>query len=234
MAYTNQEVIYPSSFENLLLLNQSTMRDSPDTRHLIYRKHRHQIALVNDIYDGIDTSRQYLFKFPQEQPATFEERQQRATIRNFVKRAVEAFTGMIFRKAIEHDGWGARTERLFPKIDKHQDLRAFTKQVTTKATLDGKTFILVDSPQDGSSEPYLVHITRNQLINWRKDINGNFTMIVIEEILSKPQGTFGTKYFQRWRHYDENGDIKIFERIAGSKEIILTNSIKQTILRYHW
>jgi len=218
--YTNQEVIYPSSFENLLLLNKATMRDSPDTRHLSYRQHRHQLQLVNNIYDGVDSAKQYLFKFPQEIQTTFEERQDRATLRNFVRRAVEAFTGMIFRKAIEHDGWGARTMRTFPRIDKHQDLRAFTKQITTSATLDGKTFILVDSPQDASSEPYLVHVTRNQLINWRKDANGNFTMIVIEEILSKPQGAFGTQYYQQWRHYDENGDISIFERVAGSKDII--------------
>jgi len=223
--YTTQEVIYPSSFENLLMLNQATQRDSPDARHLSYVKHRHQLALVNDIYEGVDSAKQHMFKFPQEIQATFQDRQDRATLRNFVRRAVEAFTGMIFRKAIEHDGWGARVQRTFPHIDKHQDIRAFTKQLTTSATLDGKTFILVDSPQDASSEPYLVHITRNQLINWRKDINGSFTMVVIEEILSRPRGNFGTEYFQQWRHYDENGDITIYERAQGSKEIIKTSHI---------
>ena len=225
MAYTSQEVIYPSSFSNLLLLNQATTRDSPDTRHIVYRRHMHQLELVNNIYDGIDSTTKYLFKFPQEQADTFRDRQERATLRNFVKRAVEAFTGMIFRKAIEHDGWGARTARSFDTIDRHQDLRAFTKDITTKATIDGKTFILVDSPQDGSSEPYLVHVTRNQLINWRKDAAGNFTMIVIEEILSRPTGAFSTQYFQQWRHYDEEGTISIYERIAGGKDIVKTATI---------
>jgi len=223
--YTSQEVIYPSSFENLLMLNQATQRDSPDARHLSYTKHRHQLALVNDIYEGVDSAKQHMFKFPQELEKTFQDRQDRATLRNFVRRATEAFTGMIFRKAIEHEGWGARVQRTFPTIDKHQDIRAFTKQLTTSATLDGKTFILVDAPQDASSEPYLVHITRNQLINWRKDINGKFTMVVIEEILSRPQGNFGTEYFQQWRHYDENGNITIYERAQGSKEIIKTSHI---------
>ena len=64
----------------------------------MYRKHVHQLrALVNNVYEGIDSANDsYLFKFPQEQKLTFEESQQRATLRNFVRRAVEAFTGMIF------------------------------------------------------------------------------------------------------------------------------------------
>jgi len=223
--YTSQEVIFPSSFQSLLL-NQGTVEDKPDTQHLEYKQSFHQLVLVNNIYQGIDATKQYLFQFPQEQKSTYEERMDRATLRNFVRRAVEAFTGMIFRKAIEHDGWSPRVAASFEKIDKHQDLRAFCRQVTNSVTLDGKTYVLIDSATDGKAEPYLVHITRKELINWRRDENGNFTMIVIEEILSRPKGKFATEYYQRWRHYDENGDISIYERVAGSKDIILMETIK--------
>jgi hypothetical protein len=98
--------------------------------------------------------------------------------------------------------------------------------VTTAAVLDGKTYILIDSSRDGTEPPYLVHVTRNELINWRRDHAGNFTMAVIEEILQRPKGTFGTEYFQQWRHYDENGNITIYERVAGSSEIIMKEKIE--------
>ena len=214
MPYAN----HINSFAALIALNQGG-NDEPDTRHLKYLEHIDQVNLVNNVYDGVDGTVQYLFQFPQEIAETFRTRQERATMRNFVKRAVEAFTGMIYRKPIEIENYGARTTKLFPKIDTKTSISQFTKNITTAATKDGKAYILVDSASDGSSEPYLVAISRSQLINWRRDANGKFTMIVIEEIISVPKGRFGTEYVQQWRHYDEEGNITIFRRVGTSKEI---------------
>ena len=214
-----------TSFNDLLALN-STQKDSPNTKHLKYIEHFEQIQIINNIYNGVDSTKQYLFKFPQEIETTFKDRQDRSTLRNFVKRAVEAFTGMIFRKAVEVNGWGVRTMQSFEKIDKHQGIVEFTKDITRSVTLDGKTYILVDASRDGTTPPYLVHIYRNQLINWRRDINGNFTMVVIENILTRPNGKFGTEYYQQWWHYDEVGNISIFERVQNSKEIIQVDYIE--------
>ncbi len=148
-----------TSLQALLTLSES-QADSPNTRHLNYTKHIHQIELVNNVYNGIDSvvAAKYLFKFPQEATDTYDLRADRATLRNFVKRAVEAFTGMIFRKPIDVEGYGVRTARSFPKIDTHQDIGGFTKDMTTAATKDGKTYILIDSARDGSISPYFVHI----------------------------------------------------------------------------
>jgi len=217
-----------TSLNQLIAMNK-TQRDSADTRHIEYQKHQHQIQLVNDIYNGVDTTTQYLFQFPQEIQETFLTRQNRATLRNFVKRAVEAFTGMIFRKSIEVEGYGIRTTRSFKTVDTQQDIKQFTKDITTGATRDGKAYILIDAPQDRSSAPYLVNINRSQLINWRKDNSGVFTMIVIEEVISIPSGTFGTEYVQQWRHYDEFGTISIYQRKSStSSEIVLVGNPIET------
>ena len=207
-----------NSLAAILALNAS-QKDTPSTRHIDYLKHIDQVVLVNNIYDGIDSAKEYLFSFPQELPATFNTRVERATLRNFVKRAVEAFTGMIFRKPIEVEKYGARTTRSFPKIDTKNSIQMFTKSQTTSATKDGKSYILVDSASDGSSAPYLVAINRSQLINWRVDAKGKYTMIVIEEVIAEPNGLFGTTYIIQWRHYDEEGNIRIYRQKENSKEI---------------
>jgi len=187
--------------------------DDPSQKHISFLAHEQQVDLINNIFNGVDSTVQYLFEFPQELAATFAIRQSRATLRNFVKRAVQAFTGMIFRKPLEITGYGAKITKLFPKIDTKQSIESFTKDVATALTKDGKTYILADSPADGKSgNPYLMLVNRQSLINWRKDENGNFTMIVIEELVSEANGLFGTKYITQWRVYDENGDIKIYRK----------------------
>ena len=214
-----------TSLKALLTLSES-QADSPNTRHLNYTKHIHQVEMVNNVYEGIDSvvAADYLFKFPQETDTTFDTRAERATLRNFVKRAVEAFTGMIFRKPIDVEGYGARTTRSFQKIDTHQDIGGFTKDITTSATKDGKSYILIDSARDGSIPPYFVHIERSQLINWRTDENGKYTMIVIEEVVSNPVGEFGTDYVVQWRHYKDDGAITIYQQ--DGKDIVLVERIQ--------
>ena len=192
--------------------------DDPSQRHQLYIAHEHQVSLINDIFNGVDSTTQYLTKFPQELIETYVNRQGAASLRNFVKRAVQAFTGMIFRKPLEIDGYGARTTKLFPKIDTNQSIENFTKDVATALTKDGKAYILADSPvkgQDGN--PYLMLVNRASVINWRKDINGKFTMIVIEEMVSEENGLFGTTYIKQWRVYDIKGDITIW-RVATNQK----------------
>jgi len=182
--------------------HRTLSKDDVSQHHIEYDQHVHQVRLINDVYDGIDSAVQYLFSFPQEIPETFETRQARATLRNFVKRAVQAFTGMIFRKPLEIDGYGLRTTKLFKTIDTNQTIENFTKEITGALTKDGVTYILADSPQKGTDgKPYLMHIDRSQVINWRKDEYGRYTMVVIEEIVAEPYGEFGTEYIKQWRVY---------------------------------
>ena len=211
-------VTKPDKFLNLVN-GQST--DDPSQKHLLYLTHSAQIQLVNDIYHGIDTAKDYIFQFPQELDDTFDTRKDRATLRNFVKRAVEAFVGMIFRKPLEIDNYGPRTTKLFQTIDTRNSIQTFTKNLTTAVTKDGGAYILADAPSvDSDGKPYLLMIDRLSLINWRKDKFGNFTMAVIEEWVEEPNGKFGTQYIKQWRCYDENANIELWrnnsDQIIGS------------------
>ncbi len=208
--------------------NNQQSADEPNTRHLSYLDHKHQIDLTRSIYFGIDTAKEHIFQFPQEIQETYNTRIDRATLRNFVKRAVEAFTGMIFRKPIEIENYGARTTKLFSKIDTRQSIQQFAKECTEFATLDGEVFVLVDSSSDGESAPYFVMVERHQLINWRMDAEGKYTMIVIEETIALPKGKFGTEYVLQWRHYDEKGNVTIY-RNTTVKNVTEIRQIGKTI-----
>ena len=151
-------------------------------------------------------------------PETFQVRQDRATLRNFVKRASEAFTGMIYRKPMEVSNYGPMVTKSFKKIDTQNDLTKFAKDLTVSTTKASKAYILIDSPADGSSAPYFVLVHRSQLINWRKDSEGNFTMIVIEEVVAEEKGLFGVEYIMQWRHYDADGNVTIYRRTKDKKE----------------
>ena len=202
---------------NISDLTNTKNGDDPSQRHQNYLAHEAQVSLINDIFNGVDSTVQYLNKFPQEIAGTFATRQANATLRNFVKRAVQAFTGMIFRKPMEISGYGTRTTRLFKTIDTNQSIENFTKNIATSLTKDGIVYILADSPAEGEDgDPYLMAVPREALINWRKDTHGKFTMIVIEEMVSEENGAFGTTYIKQWRVYDENANITLW-RLATNK-----------------
>lgn len=192
--------------------------DDPSQKHISYLAHEQQVKLINDIFNGVDSTVDYLFQFPQETAESYQTRKDRATLRNFVKRAVQAFTGMIFRKPLEIVNYGPKVTRLFEKIDTKQSIENFTKDVATALTKDGKAYILADSPTDGTNgQPYLMLVNRQSLINWRTDEFGKFTMIVIEELVAEPHGLFGTKFVTQWRVYDENGDITIYRKATTAQ-----------------
>jgi hypothetical protein len=175
--------------------------------HIDYLLHTEQIQLVQDIFNGTDTAIQYIFRFPQELEPSYNERKSRATLRNFVKRSVSAFIGMIFRKPIEYANYGPKLTQQFETIDSKNSIDYFTREIAEMVTRDGKTYILADSPKVGETspidydKPYLMAIDRQSLINWRKDSYGTYKMIVIHEIIAEEKGSFGTEFVNQWRHY---------------------------------
>ncbi len=197
----------------------TTNANDVSQEHYLYSKHKEQIQLVNDIYDGVDTTKQYLNQFPQELDDTYRDRQEKATLRNFVKRSVEAFVGMIFRKPMDINNYGPKVTATFPKIDTVQSIELFAGQITNALIKDSKTYILTDSPSTDvqGEKPYLIHVTRGQLINWRKNANGKYTMIVIQEIVTEAVGAFGTRYIEQYRVYDEDANITLYRQIEQMK-----------------
>ena len=153
--------------------------------HPEYNKYEEQIKMVNNVFNGTDDVGMYIKRFPQEAEETYTERVSSIALRNFVKRATEAFVGMIFRKPINTTGYSKRVNEIFKNIDTKSSLNQFTRSVATDLILDGVTYILVENSVDGSTDPYFVPIKRKSIINWRKDVNGSFTLVVIKEIVTE-------------------------------------------------
>lgn len=203
--------------------------------HIDYLNHAEQVQLVKNVYAGTDSSVQYIFQFPQESDATYKDRISKATLRNFVKRAVAAFNGMIFRKPLEYGGYGVKTTACLNTVDTKNTITKFSRDLGELVTRDGVAYVLADAPSygqgNGYNKPYLILVERLALINWRKDNLGNYTMIVIQELIAEENGKFGTIFTDQWRHYyiDSNTGMVIIDiyRVSttGTKQFIITDSI---------
>ena len=179
--------------------------------HPSYKTHQAQVKLVNDVYSGTDTAKEHLRQFPQEVNDTFNGRKDNVALRNFVKRATEAFVGMIFRKPVDAIGYSKKIKEITNKIDTKSTLNQFSRTLTDNLIKDGKTFILVDSSSgDSYGSPYFINVTRDEVINWRKDEAGNFTMVVIQEDVEVQVNQFEIDYVRQWRVYEEDGNITIY------------------------
>ena len=179
--------------------------------HPLYKKHQNQVKIVTDIYNGSDSASLYLSQFPQEIEDTFVDRKNKIALKNYVKRATEAFVGMIFRKPIDAIGYSENMMKITKRIDTKSTINQFARRITEKLIRDGKTYILVDSLQDGSN-PYLISMDRNSVINWSKDENGNFTLIVIREFIEDRISEFEVDTIEQYRVYRDDGNITIYRQ----------------------
>jgi len=74
-----------------------------DFIHPSYKAHRHQVELVNDIYNGIDTAKLLLLQLRNEPDDKFVERQDSATLDNYIERITTVMSGKVMRKAIAYE-----------------------------------------------------------------------------------------------------------------------------------
>jgi len=181
-----------------------------DFKHPSYLEHENQVARVSNIYDGVDSAKQYIQKYSQEETTDHSDRQDIATLDNFVFRTVEDIKNIIFRKPLDESGiTNNDVKKYVDKIDLSSNLNTFSKRVLVNRIRDGFTFVLVDSSLFNEEEvvnkaqqndlglrPYLINITRKNLLSWKKNDLGQYTQIVIQDTyevetdysrISKPQ-----------------------------------------------
>ncbi|RLE25644.1 MAG: hypothetical protein DRJ61_19035, partial [Acidobacteria bacterium] len=156
---------------------------------------------------------------PQEAQTTFDNRKATATLKNYVSRSIEAMSGMIFRKPMSTIGYSQDMEDMFESVDLHSTLNQFSRELSSMLIRDGKVNVLVDSSDD-ADKPYFIMVTRLELINWKKDINGNFTLAVIKELADDTVGIYETRRVEQYRVYDENGNITIYRKDERTQEFI--------------
>lgn len=200
------------------------MKDTAKFTHPKYLEHIEQINMVYDVYNGIDNSKQYIYKMERESELSIETRKANATLKNFVKRATEAFTGMIFRKPIETTMLDEQMVNLLKNIDKHNNLNRFARDLSTHLILGGECFLAVDSTVDGDGLPYAIIYDRRSVINWRQNELGEYTLVVIAEIYEE-YGDFSTELKTQYRVYTEDGNVNIY-RDTDSGDTILYKTIE--------
>ena len=201
--------------------NQS---DTVEFLHPEYVAYQSKVSYVTNVFNGIDSAKIYLSQAPRESDSSFFTRQEKATLKNFVKRATEAFVGMIFRKPIESVGFSDKINKILKKVDTKNTLNKFSRDLTTALIRDSKVFLLVDTPI-GGGDPYMSIINRNNVINWRKDENGNYLMIVVFETVEEMYGDYGMELIEQWRVFKDDGSVEIWRK-NGDKQLYLANVIQ--------
>jgi hypothetical protein len=193
--------------------------DDVSFRHPDYITHAQQLDIINNIYNGVDSSVGYIYQMERESAKSLELRKQKATLKNFVRRAVDAFVGMIYRKPIETTGLDDTMSAIISKIDKKNSLNRFARDITTALVRDSRVFIGADTSTTGKDAPYGVIYPRASVINWAKDGDGKYTMIVVQEQVEVRSGEFGIEYIDQWRVYKEDGNIDLYRTIDSKNTL---------------
>lgn len=187
-------------------------KDNVSYNHPYYTMHSSQLNMVNKIYNGVDYAVDYLVKMPRESVDTYNKRREIATLRNFVRRGVEAFVGMIFRKPLVHTGFPEEMIDLFMKIDKERTLNMFARDLATALVRDCKAYAYIDSSSTGDGLPYAQVIQRSQVINWRRNEDGTFAMVVVYSKFEEEDGDYTMSEYDRWQVFRDDGSIQTFRR----------------------
>ena len=199
--------------------------DDVNFRHPEYTKYYEQIKLVGDVFDGVDSAKVHLQKTFKETDDSYRQRQNLATLKNFVKRATEAFVGMIYRKPVSLIGFSDEMMDRANVIDRKSNMNKFSRELTTALVRDGKVFLFVDTPIGGGSA-YISIMNRQNVINWRKNADGLYTMLVYTEFVEVNAGEFGLDLIQQWRVVRDDGSVTIYREDADNQNYYIYEEIQ--------
>ena len=207
----------------MALFNEQS--DDVNFRHPEHTKYYEQIKLVTDVFDGIDSAKVHLQKTFKETDDSYRQRQNLATLKNFVKRATEAFVGMIYRKPVSLIGFSDEMMDRANVIDRKSNMNKFSRELTTALVRDGKVFLFVDTPIGGGSA-YISIMNRQNVINWRKNADGLYTMLVYTEFVEVNAGEFGLDLIQQWRVVRDDGSVTIYREDADNQNYYIYEEIQ--------
>jgi hypothetical protein len=199
-------------------------------------RHEAQLQLVNDFFDGVDTANNHLKAYEVESKESFQTRLELSALNNYVKRAVDSTTNIIYRKPIDMSELeGSVFAPYLDKIDFENNLTYFARQITTNAMRDGFTLLLVEkAPYDENvqskadtdkARPYFVNIERNRVRNWKVNARGDYEMITYDESYIAEQNEYSQVVAIQQRTYFSDGRVEIWRSHKG-KEPELIDTIK--------
>jgi len=217
--------------------------DNPSVTNLEYNAQIDDWTTVNDVIKGTRwlktcaRSKEYLPQESRETKTAYDGRLKKSIFWNAFKRTIFGLTGMVFRRdprlgrdvppAISDPDTGD-----WENIDlqgTHGDV--FLRAVFKREITDGHTFILVDMPPPVTAQnpdatradeegrrPYWVSIGKEQVINWRSEIDANgeleLTQVTIEEQITLPAGVYKDHQVTQYRVL-RPGSWELWRKPAG-------------------
>jgi len=121
------------------------MNTNPSYQSAKYLKHSSQVSLVNDVYEGIDECKKHISQFPREVDSAYADRQDKATLKNFVQRIARSTRNIVINKPPNTDEINKKLLPLLEKVDRSVSFEAFLRQVALKQILDGHPFVCLDA-----------------------------------------------------------------------------------------
>lgn len=168
---------------------------------IIYDKYSHDMALVDDLYEGEVRMRKstHIIKYEAEKQDSYDRRRKRAPFNPSFKNAVDKNASMPFRQeiVIKGDDGNEQLAKIKDNVDgRGNDLSSWTKNALRNAIKQGVVYALVDFPAFGKNETRLDEI--------KKGARPTFRLIPRENLFawSATDGSNGQKELTHIRFYE--------------------------------
>lgn len=122
----------------------------------------------------------HLPKLPEQPDAEYDSYKSRALFAEYMSRTVQGLTGAALFKPFQVELPSGLSHMLEDATASQMSLNSFISQLVTEMFITGRYGVLVDRGADDLSQPYLVHYTAQQVINW-DEADGVLINVILEE-----------------------------------------------------
>lgn len=204
--------------------------DRVDTKHPDYDKLCEIRKVFQDVMIGVDAllddADMYLPKAPAEVEASYDARKHAATLNNYLRRAVETMSGLVFDGDIELKNVPAEIEKALENVDKEGNHINLFARDAFELHWEGYAAILVDTPNVSvrnkaeqarqDVRPFARLYNADSIWNWSERVNPvtqekELEFIVFKEETMERAGRFGCKMVRRYRHFFLENEMPFVE-----------------------
>ena len=182
-------------------------------------KHKNSLALVNDFYNGFDSSISHIIKYKRENETNYKTRQELARLTNYTREAIDTIRDMIFRRSLDLiELEGTFVYPLLNTINLKDSLDEFMKELCINVAKDGYAYILVDKApyaegmtkaDSDKIKPYFVNIERSKVRNFKEKSDGTYSLFTYDEGYIVDDGYSQATAVQQ-RVYKDDGSIELW------------------------
>jgi len=200
-----------------------------DVKHIEWRMYNMTWIILQLLREGGDMLRQnaqlLLAPRPKEDPSVYNARIKRITYQNIIANAGGWYEAEMFKTAPRIEMQGDEYDNFLQDCDRTgRSLVDFYRTEYGDVFVNGRSYVLVDQPQGSAktlqeerdlklNEPYLTHFNPLEVINWKKDVNGNFEWVVIRIKIDRCEFLGSQKWATRWMYYDRE-NFRIYEHVG--------------------